>query len=61
MTEYHTFREIHPQTPAVIIETGFMYLDREFLTNHPEKVAGGISDGILCYVNNEPADLDWED
>ena len=61
MTEYHTFREIHPQTPAVIIETGFMYLDREFLTKHRDKVARGIADGILCYVNNEPADLDWED
>lgn len=61
MTEYHTFREIHPQTPAVIIETGFMYLDREYLTNHREEVARGISDGILCYVYNEPADLDWED
>ncbi len=61
MTEYHTFREIHPQTPAVIIETGFMYLDREFLTNQRDKVARGIADGILCYVNNEPADLDWED
>jgi N-acetylmuramoyl-L-alanine amidase len=61
MTEYHTFREIHPQTPAVIIETGFMYLDREFLTQHPEMVARGIADGILCYVNNEPIDQDWED
>ncbi|HEY43078.1 MAG TPA: N-acetylmuramoyl-L-alanine amidase [Anaerolineae bacterium] len=61
MTEYHTFREIHPQTPAVIIEVGFMYLDREFLTKHTDLVARGISDGILCYVNNEPADLDWED
>jgi N-acetylmuramoyl-L-alanine amidase len=61
MTEYHTFREIHPQTPAVIIETGFMFLDREFLTQHRDLVARGIANGILCYVNNEPADLNWED
>jgi len=60
MTEYHTFREIHSQTPAAIIETGFLYLDREFLTSQPEKVARGIADGILCYVNNEPASLPWE-
>ena len=60
MTEYHTFREIHSQTPAVIIETGFMYLDRDILTKEPEKVARGIADGILCYVNNEPIDLSWE-
>jgi N-acetylmuramoyl-L-alanine amidase len=57
MTEYHTFREIHSQTPAVIIEVGFMYLDREILTEHPEVVARGIADGILCYINNEPANL----
>ena len=55
MTEYHTFYEIHNQTPAAIIETGFLYLDREFLTGHPELAAQGIVDGILCYVNNEPA------
>jgi len=60
MTDYHTFREIHSQTPAVIIETGFMYLDRDILTKEPEKVARGIADGILCYVNNEPIDLNWE-
>jgi N-acetylmuramoyl-L-alanine amidase len=55
MTEYHTFYEIHNQTPAAIIETGFLYLDREFLTTHPDQAAQGIVDGILCFVNNEPA------
>jgi N-acetylmuramoyl-L-alanine amidase len=55
MTEYHTFYEIHNQTPAAIIETGFLYLDRDFLTSHPDLAARGIVDGILCYVNNEPA------
>ena len=60
MTEYHTFREIHSQTPAAIIETGFLYLDRDFLTSNPEVAARGIADGILCYVNNEPAALPGE-
>jgi N-acetylmuramoyl-L-alanine amidase len=60
MTEYHTFNEVHSQTPAVIIETGFLYLDRDLLTQNPEKVAHGIVEGLLCYVNNEPADFDWE-
>jgi N-acetylmuramoyl-L-alanine amidase len=55
MTEYHTFYEIHNQTPAAIIETGFLYLDRDFLTTHPDQAAQGIVDGILCFVNNEPA------
>jgi N-acetylmuramoyl-L-alanine amidase len=56
MTEYHTFYEIHSSTPAVIIETGFLYLDRDFLTSEPERAARGIVEGILCYVNNEPID-----
>lgn len=60
MTEYHTFNEVHSQTPAAIIETGFLYLDRDFLTTYPEKAARGIADGVLCYVNNEPATLPWE-
>lgn len=57
MTQYHTFYEIHSSTPAVIIETGFLYLDRDFLTSRPEDVARGIVDGILCYLNKEPIDL----
>jgi N-acetylmuramoyl-L-alanine amidase len=60
MTEYHTFYEIHSDTPAAIIETGFLYLDRDYLTQHPEEVARGIVDGILCYINNEPVDVNEE-
>jgi N-acetylmuramoyl-L-alanine amidase len=55
MTEYHSFYEIHSETPAAIIETGFLYLDREFLTREPERAARGIAEGVLCYINNEPA------
>ncbi len=57
MTEYHTFFEIHSGTPAAIVEVGFMYLDRDFLTQQPEVAARGIVEGLLCYVNNEPATL----
>jgi len=57
MTEYHTFNEIHSQTPAAIIETGFLNLDRKFLTEQPDQAARGIVEGILCFVNNEPASL----
>lgn len=60
MTEYHTFNEVHSQTPAVIIETGFLNLDRKFLTDHPEQAARGIVEGILCFVNNEPASIPGE-
>jgi N-acetylmuramoyl-L-alanine amidase len=53
MTSYHAFGEIHENTPAAIIETGFMNLDRQFLTIHPEVAAQGIAAGIKCYINNE--------
>ncbi len=53
MTNYHAFSEISPDTPAAIIETGFMNLDREILTQNPDKVADGITSGILCFVRNE--------
>lgn len=53
MSSYHAFDEINPETPAVIIETGFMNLDRQILTQQPDIIANGISDGILCYIYNE--------
>jgi len=59
MTQYHTFYEIDSEVPAAIIETGFLFLDRDFLTGNPEVAARGIVDGLLCYVNNEPADASW--
>ncbi len=53
MREYHAFREIDPSTVAAIIETGFLNLDRELLTNQTDRVAAGIVDGILCFATNE--------
>jgi len=53
MTNYHASREINPDTPAAIIETGFMNLDREILTQQPDLIASGIASGILCFVRNE--------
>lgn len=50
MTDYHTFREIHPFTPAAIIELGFMLADREILTTKTDVMAGAITDGILCFL-----------
>ncbi|MGD8457367.1 MAG: N-acetylmuramoyl-L-alanine amidase [Anaerolineales bacterium] len=57
MTSYHTFDEIHTDTTAAIIETGFMNLDRQILENQPELIAQGIVNGILCYIRNEDASL----
>ncbi len=53
MTSYHAFEEIDEITPAAIIETGFMNLDRTILTQQPDRVAQGVSAGILCYMRNE--------
>lgn len=53
MTDYHTFREIHPLTPAAIIELGFMRDDRELLTERQGAVAQGITEGIFCFLSGE--------
>lgn len=50
MTEYHAFRTIHPQTPAAIIEIGFMGGDRELLTGDPERVAYALDEGLRCFL-----------
>ncbi len=53
MREYHAFSEIDPNTITAIIETGFLNLDQEILTNQTGLVAGGVTQGILCFINNE--------
>jgi N-acetylmuramoyl-L-alanine amidase len=50
MTRYHTFYEIHGRTPGAIIETGFLWLDRDLLTRRFDVVAQGIVDGVVCFV-----------
>lgn len=53
MTEYHAFSEIDPNTITAIIETGFLNLDREILTERTDQVAEGVTQGILCFITNE--------
>lgn len=50
MTDYHAFRKIASGVPAIILETGFMDLDRELLTTNSDVVARAIADGVLCYI-----------
>ena len=50
MSDYHTFREIHPMTPAAILELGFLLADRDTLTNKQDAMAKGITDGVLCFL-----------
>ena len=56
MTQYHSFREVGAGTPGAIIEVGFLYLDRDFLTGSPDVAALGIARGVLCYLRDEPVD-----
>jgi N-acetylmuramoyl-L-alanine amidase len=51
MTNYHGFYEVAPDTPAAIIETGFLRLDRAILTQRADLVAQGIIDGLMCYLS----------
>lgn len=53
MTDYHGFFEIAPTTPAAIIETGFLYLDRGILTGEADKVAEGVVEGLRCFLEDE--------
>jgi len=52
MASYHAFRKISPGTPAIIIEAGFLNLDREILTLGSNRVVSGLSSGILCYLES---------
>lgn len=54
MTDYHTFREIHPLTPAAIMELGFMLADRDLLTEQPDLLAQAITNGVICFL--EPSE-----
>jgi N-acetylmuramoyl-L-alanine amidase len=50
MTTYHTFNEVHSSTPVIVIEAGYMNLDRQILTEEANKIASGIVEGLLCYL-----------
>jgi len=50
MSEYHVFDKIGAATPALIIEVGFLNLDREILTTQSEAVVNGLVNGITCFL-----------
>ena len=53
MEEYHLFREIDSRVPAAIVEIGFLGEDRWLLEGHPEIVAKGLEEGLLCFLGGE--------
>lgn len=56
MRRYHAFYKIDPQTPAAIIEVGFLFNDRDILTEEPERVAAGIVAGARCFLTQEQSE-----
>jgi N-acetylmuramoyl-L-alanine amidase len=53
MTFYHSFNELDPNTPAAIIETGFLRLDYDMIVKQPDLPAEGITNGILCFLKTQ--------
>jgi N-acetylmuramoyl-L-alanine amidase len=53
MTFYHSFNELDPNTPAAIIETGFLRLDYDMIVKQPDRPAAGIAAGILCFLKTQ--------
>jgi len=50
MRGYHAFGEVAPETPAAILEMGFMADDAELLRHRQDIVAQGIVAGIECFL-----------
>jgi len=55
MRLYHAFRKIGPRTPAVILELGFLSFDRNLLQNQPDRMALGVVNGIMCFLQPDVA------
>ncbi len=49
MTRYHAFRKLAVETPAAIIETGYMDGDWDLIGRRPAVAADGIVDGLVCF------------
>jgi N-acetylmuramoyl-L-alanine amidase len=53
MSSYHPFDEVNNITPIIVIETGYLNLDRQILTEQPDLLAFGIYSGLVCYIRGE--------
>lgn len=51
--ESHTFLDVNPQTPVVMIEAGSLAVDRAILIDGADRAANGIAAGIICYLKNQ--------
>lgn len=53
MANYHAFSKIDQETPAIIIEIGFLNLDREILTQGSDVVVNALVEGISCFLEQD--------
>jgi N-acetylmuramoyl-L-alanine amidase len=57
MWNYYAFREIAVETPAAIIELGFLLEDRATLDDKRYEMALGVADGISCFLGGRDRDV----
>jgi N-acetylmuramoyl-L-alanine amidase len=50
MTLYHSFMKINPQSPAAILELGFLGSDKAVLKNNRDQLAFGIANGVERFL-----------
>ena len=55
MANYHAWQKIHPLTPGMLLEMGYMLADQVVLTEDPDMLADAITAGILCFMENAGA------
>lgn len=53
MTEYHAFRKVGVNTPAAILEMGFLGGNGALLQQQPDLVAQGVANAIYCFLNGD--------
>lgn len=53
MTHYYAFDRLAPETPAAIIELGFISTDRAILLDQPEQAVQGVYAGIICFLERD--------
>jgi hypothetical protein len=51
MTEYHAFRKVGVNTPAAILEMGFLGGDGDLLRNRSDVPAQGVVNAIYCFLS----------
>ena len=54
MIHYYALKEIAPETPAAIIEIGFLGNDRETLVFRQDAISQGLANALICFLEGSP-------